>query len=56
METLPEAARTRARRVHNLHQAAFRAVPESEPATLEYFMADYVDHLEHHLRQILGPA
>ena len=29
-------------------------VPSTEPATLDYFMNDYVDHLEHHLRQILG--
>ena len=34
---------------------AFRAVPENQPATLDYFMRDYVDHLEHHLKQILGP-
>ena len=54
METTPPEARARPRSRHTLHELAFRAVPRSEPATLEYFMADYVDHLEHHLRQILG--
>ena len=43
----------RKRHRHNLHQIAFNPVPETEPATLEDFMQDYVDHLEHHLRQIL---
>ena len=27
--------------------------PKEEPATLEYFMRDYVGHLRHHLDQIL---
>jgi hypothetical protein len=29
-------------------------MPETEPATLGYFMHDYVGHMHHHLRQILG--
>jgi hypothetical protein len=29
-------------------------VPESELATLDYFMSDYVGHLKHHVSQILG--
>jgi hypothetical protein len=37
---------------HNLHVRSFTPVPESEPATLGYFMRDYVVHLRHHLRQI----
>src|SRR5438067_304862 len=54
MELIPEAIRARPVRRHNLHQLAFRPVPEGEPATLDYFMRDYVDHLAHHVRQILG--
>jgi hypothetical protein len=54
MEACPPDARSRPRKKHNLHEVAFRAIPPAEPATLEYFMADYVDHLEHHLAQILG--
>lgn len=49
----PAADRTRARHPHNLHLRAFRAVPADQPVTLEHFMNDYVDHLEHHLAQVL---
>ena len=51
METTPEGERLRPRARHNLHRIAWRKLPESEPATLEYFMHDYVGHLRHHLRQ-----
>jgi len=53
---MPPEERTRPRARHNLHQIASKPVPETEPATLEYFMADYVDHLEHHLRQAFAAA
>jgi hypothetical protein len=56
MASIPEDARTRVRARHNLHEVAWRPVPPTEPATLGYFMNDYVDHLEHHLAQILGPS
>jgi len=52
MDATPEAVRNRPRARHNLHEIAWRAIPESEPATLEYFMRDYVAHLAHHLSQI----
>ena len=45
-----EAPRTR----HNLDQIAWKPVPRDRPATLLYFMDDYVGHLRHHLRQVLG--
>lgn len=54
METTPEEVRMKSRNRHNLHQIAWQAVPEDEPATLDYFMRDYVGHLEHHLSQILA--
>lgn len=54
MAAVPEEARLRVRRKHNLDQIATHAPKTPEQATLEYFMADYVDHLELHLRQILG--
>ena len=49
-----EAALTRPRGRHSLDTMAFKAVPSTQPVTLEYLMIDYVDHLEHHLRQIFG--
>lgn len=52
MDALPEPARERPRRVHNLHEIAFEAVPEGQPVTLGWFLHDYVDHLEHHLAEI----
>jgi hypothetical protein len=53
MAAVPDTTRTKPFTTHNLHQLAFKPVPESQPATLDYFMQDYVDHLKHHLRQIL---
>ena len=50
----PEAVRLAPRARHNLDEIAWRTVPRHQPATLEYFMADYVGHLKHHLRQIEG--
>ena len=55
MAAVPDAVRTRVHHRHNLDEIAWQTVPAEEPATLDYFMSDYVRHLEHHLRQILGP-
>jgi len=52
MEQIPAAVRERKHVRHNLHQRAWQPVPADQPATLDYFMADYVDHLRHHLAQI----
>lgn len=40
--------------LHTLQEIAFKTVPQAEPVTLEYLMKDYVDHLKHHLGQILS--
>ena len=53
MAATPEAVRVRKTRRHNFHEIAWKTVPHYEPATLDYFMRDYVDHLRHHLGQIL---
>ena len=55
MEATPEEQRLRARIRHNLHELAWQPIPRDEPATLDYFMADYVAHLKHHLNQIIPP-
>ena len=54
MAATPSADRMRSRAVHNLDQRAFRPVSRDRAVTLDYFMSDYVDHLEHHLAQVLG--
>jgi uncharacterized damage-inducible protein DinB len=61
MAAVPEDVRQRQHLTHNLDRIAMRPVAQGSPATLEYFMEDYVLHLQHHLRQILpattsGPA
>jgi len=52
MAMTPEEVRTKSRARHNLHLLAWQPVAESEPVTLEYFMRDYIGHLQHHLDQI----
>jgi uncharacterized damage-inducible protein DinB len=52
MASTPTAVRQVPRASHNLDRMALHPAPADQPATLEYFMDDYVRHLEHHLRQI----
>jgi hypothetical protein len=52
MEAVPAAAATMPRARHNLDEIAWKPVPRTEPATLEYFMMDYVGHLRHHIKQV----
>jgi hypothetical protein len=52
VSVIPENILTKSRATHNLDETAFNLVPKNEPATLEYFVRDYVDHLRHHLDQI----
>jgi hypothetical protein len=56
MAATPDAVRTRVHTRHNLDKLAWESVPAGAPTTLDYFMNDYVGHLQHHLRQILGPG
>jgi hypothetical protein len=59
MASTPAAVLFREHGTHNLHEIAWRTVPVSVPATLDYFMRDYVGHLQHHVAQIrerLGPG
>jgi hypothetical protein len=51
MESVDQNTLARPRALHNLYELAWRPVPRTEAATLEYFMRDYVEHLKHHLRQ-----
>jgi hypothetical protein len=52
MSSIPEETRTRIRSTHNLNRIAWKVVSENEPATLDYFMRDYIGHLKNHLKQI----
>lgn len=53
MVTTPADVRLKSHTRHNLHERAYRPMPADQPATLDYFMEDYVLHLQHHLRQIV---
>ena len=53
IDVTPREIAERVHARHNLHQIAWRTVPQTEPTTLAYFHADYVGHLRHHLRQAL---
>lgn len=53
---IPEEVLTKARPEHSLDQIAFKPVDKNQPATLEYLIRDYVDHLRHHLEQIFNGA
>ena len=52
MATADAESLSRPRTRHNLEDIAFRPVGPGQPASLEYFMRDYVEHLKHHLRQL----
>jgi hypothetical protein len=52
MASIPAAVRYREHPRHNLDELAWRPLAADQPATLDYFMADYVAHLHHHLNQI----
>ncbi|MEL6592275.1 MAG: DinB family protein [Bacteroidota bacterium] len=54
IERIPIAVSEKAHLEHSLDRIAFRTIPQGEPASLAYFMMDYIDHLVHHLKQILG--
>jgi hypothetical protein len=45
---------TKPRSNHTLDQIAFNLVDKNHPATLEYLIRDYLDHLRQHLDQIFA--
>jgi hypothetical protein len=52
MSSTPAETRAKLRLKHNLNRIAWKLVSEHEPATLDYFMRDYIGHLKNHLKQI----
>jgi hypothetical protein len=56
MEAIPEHERRKRRARHNLDVLAWKTIPREQPATLDYFMADYVGHFKHHLNQVVKLA
>ena len=54
MAAAPASVRLTSHPEHNLDQIGFAPMARTRPATLDDLMSDYVGHLDHHLRQILG--
>ncbi|HEX6715558.1 MAG TPA: DinB family protein [Pyrinomonadaceae bacterium] len=54
VSVIPEDDLTKPRSSHTLDEIAFKLVDKNEPATLEYLIRDYVDHLRFHLDQIFN--
>ena len=52
IEGIPPESLSLLRSTHNLHEVAWRTIPRDQPATLDYFIRDYVGHMKHHLAQI----
>ena len=53
VDRLAPEALSKDRTDHCLDRIAWKPIPKDEPATLDYFIRDYVGHLEHHLSQIM---
>jgi hypothetical protein len=53
MRTASQAEIDRARSPHNLDRIGFKSLPPGREATLGFLMRDYVDHLQHHVAQVL---
>jgi len=52
MENTPKEKLEKEVKEHNLHQIAMVTVPKEQMVTLEYFMKDYIFHIQHHMKQI----
>lgn len=54
INNISENELTKKRTEHNLDEIAWKEVAKSEAATLNYFINDYIEHLQHHLSQIFN--
>ena len=52
VENIPQDRLSLQRTRHNLDEVAWRTIPRDQPATLDYFVRDYLAHMKHHLAQI----
>ena len=52
VSAIPQPVLTQPRDKHSLDLIAFNTAAPDSPATLEYLIRDYLDHLKHHLDQI----
>jgi hypothetical protein len=54
VDHIPEAKLKQPCQKHSLDKIAWKVVSETEPATLEYMIIDYIGHMKNHLNQIFN--
>ena len=54
IDTIEEEILSEPRDIHNLDEICYVKPSSEEPATLEYLIDDYYDHMQHHLEQIFS--
>ena len=52
IEKIPETILFKEHLDHVLDKIAYKTIPADQPATLAYFIEDYLNHMNHHLKQI----
>lgn len=53
IDCIPDSFRKHLHTDHSLDRMAWQTVPADQAVSLDYFIRDYIGHLEHHIRQIL---
>lgn len=54
IDSIEEEILSEPRDIHNLDEICYQKPAAEEPATLEYLIDDYFDHMQHHLEQIFS--
>jgi hypothetical protein len=52
IETIPEELMKQETKKHNFYDIAWEPVDKGKNSSLEYFINDYIGHMNHHLIQI----
>lgn len=53
VDQIPASTLYRETTDHNFDRVAFRTIPAGKSTNLDYFIKDYLAHMQHHIRQIL---
>jgi hypothetical protein len=54
IDSIAEEILIEPREIHNLDEICYQPAPADEPATLEFLIEDYYDHMQHHLENIFS--
>lgn len=52
IDKIPTELKNKKHLKHNLDKIAWKTIPADQTATLDYFIKDYIGHLENHITQI----